>query len=303
MEEKNKKSILVVGSVAMDTIETPFGRAEKVLGGSAVYFGISAGLFTKINLVGVVGEDFPQNYYELIQTKNINLDGLEKAEGETFFWEGSYSENINEAITKETRLNVFAQFRPKIPEQWSKSDIVFLANIDPDLQLSVLSQVQGKPLVVCDTMNLWIKTKKDSLCELFRHVDIVILNEGEAKLLTGEVMLLKAAKKIKEYGPNWIIIKKGEHGVFAFNGSEFVMLPSYPIEQVVDPTGAGDSFAGGFLGSLSAQPELDRESIRNALLYGTVVASFAIESFSVNRLCEIGLTQIEARLKDFIQKL
>ena len=298
-----KDRILVVGSVALDSIETPFGKADRVLGGSAVYFSISASLFNPVNLVGVVGKDFPTDHVSLLLSKGIDLDGLNKDDGDTFYWDGSYSDNLNEAVTKETRLNVFERFNPVLPKQYCQSPVIFLANIDPQLQLSVLAQTSAARLVVCDTMNLWINSKKDVLAELFGRVDIVIINEGEAKLFTGEHLLINAAKKIKEYGPKWIVIKKGEHGVFAYNGEETIILPSYPVEKIVDPTGAGDSFAGGFMGYLAENDSSDRVNIRRALLYATIVASFTIESFSVDRLCAISRSDVERRLENFLKKL
>lgn len=296
------KSVVVVGSIAMDSIQTAHGQVENALGGSATYFSMAARRFCPVKIVGVVGEDFPENYLKILKNPRTNLEGLVKMPGKTFRWKGSY-ENPNEAITHDTQLNVFAQFDPKLPENFRTSKYIFLANIHPALQEKVLSQVKAPALIACDTMNHWIRSYKQELINLYKKVRIVILNDGEARLLTGENLLVKAAKAISSFGPEWVILKKGEHGVLAYDGKEFFILPAYPVENVIDPTGAGDSFAGGFMGYLAHCGKLDRKTIQEALVYGTIVASFTIEDFSVNKLSKVTSAQIRRRHRDFIKMI
>lgn len=301
-------SLLVVGSVALDSVKTPFGEAEEVLGGSATYFSVAASYFTKIQLVAVVGEDFPNDYMELLKAKNIDIAGLQIRPGKTFRWRGEYGYPLNEARTIETQLNVFEMFRPQLPESYREPDILFLANIDPELQLEVLHQVKRPQWVACDTMNFWIEGKRVALIETLREVDIVIINDGEARELVREANLIKAARKILDLGPRILIIKRGEHGALMFNGRAIFVAPAYPLETVFDPTGAGDSFAGGFLGYLTGccsgrtGSSMDEAHIRQAVIIGSVMASFNVESFSLDRLRELEWSEIQERYKGF-QKL
>ncbi len=292
-------SVLVVGSVALDSVETPFGKADEVVGGSGTFFAASASHFTPVQLVGVVGSDYPVQDLEPLRARNVNLDGLERAEGESFRWRGRYRHDLNAAETLETRLGVFSHFRPKIPQAFRGAPFVFLANIDPRLQLDVLRQVERPKFVACDTMNFWIESRRSDLMELLKHVDVILLNDGEARQLTEQSNLMKAARWILERGPRHVVIKKGEHGAFMFTGSSVFFAPAYPLEDVFDPTGAGDSFAGGFIGYLARSGRLDETHLRRAVVYGSAMGSFAVERFSIQRLIEIGQPEIRARLEDF----
>jgi len=292
-------SLLVVGSVALDSIETPFGAKEDVLGGSATHFSIAASFYTNVNLVGVVGRDFPKEHVKLLESKGIDTKGLEFAEGDTFRWKGKYEYDMNTAHTIYTHLNVFKDFSPKIPEQYKSARNVFLANIDPDLQQFVLSKLRAPKLVACDSMNYWIENKKKSLLELLKKVDIVIINESEARELSGESNLVKAAKFVTTSGPEIAIIKKGENGVLFFSGKTFFSAPGYPLETINDPTGAGDSFAGGFMGYLSQFKKITRYNVRRAVIYGSIVASFNVENFGPDRLLNLTKRDIETRYKEF----
>lgn len=294
-------SVLVVGSVAIDTIETPFGKAGSVLGGSAVYFSLAASLFSPVRLVGVVGEDFPQRYREVMESRAIDLEGLVVASGQTFRWDGAYRGQMNEAETREVQLNVFEDFRPVVPEVYKDSEFVFLANASPQTQLWVRRQVPRARFVMADTMNLWIEMEKPALLELLRNVDGLILNDGEARQLSGQDNLLSAAKWVCEQGPTRCVIKKAEHGALLMGPEGVFVLPGFPTEAVTDPTGAGDSFAGGLLGCVAAGGEPDHESFRRALVYGTVVASFAIEEFGTERLRSLSRQDVEERLREFIR--
>ena len=239
-------SIVVVGSVALDSVETPVGKVESALGGSATYFSTAASFFTKgVKLVGVVGDDFPQEHVDFLRSRDIDLTGLERVSGKTFHWSGRYGENLNVAETLSTELNVFETFAPKLPESYRDTQYVFLANINPELQMDVLKQVRNTKLVVCDTMNLWISERRAELLETIKHVDIFVLNDGEARQLTGESNINKAAKKLLDCGPERVIIKKGEHGSVSFTGTSYFAAPAYPLDSILDPTGAGDTFAGG----------------------------------------------------------
>ena len=278
-------SILVVGSVALDSVETPFGKIENALGGSATYFSVAASFFyNNIYLVGVVGTDFPKEHVDFLISRGIDLDGLEQIEeGKTFRWGGSYIDDLNAAETHFTDLNVFSNFQPKVPESYQNSPYVFLANINPELQISVLRQMTTPKLVVCDTMNLWIDISQPMLLETLKEVDILILNDAEACQLTGENNLTRAGKKILTFGPTRVIIKKGEHGAISLTESTFFAAPAYPLTNVVDPTGAGDSFAGGFMGSLATLNSFSEQSIRRSIINGTIIASFNVEDFSLDR--------------------
>jgi sugar/nucleoside kinase (ribokinase family) len=292
-------SIVVVGSVALDSVETPSGKVENALGGSATFFSIAASFFTKdIKLVGVVGDDFPQEHVDFLQSRGIDLTGLERVSGKTFFWSGRYGDNLNVAETLSTELNVFENFAPKLPPSFRDAEYVFLANINPELQMDVLRQVESTKLVVCDTMNLWISTRRTELLETIKHVDILALNDAEARQLTGEPNLNRAAKEILDYGPNRVVIKKGEHGAATFTKTSYFSSPAYPLDEIFDPTGAGDTFAGGFMGYLASTGDLSESSIRKAIVYGTVLASFNVEDFSLNRQRSLTRAEIESRFHE-----
>jgi sugar/nucleoside kinase (ribokinase family) len=295
-------SLLVVGSVALDSVETPFGKADNVLGGSANFFAASASHFSPVQLVGVVGSDYPMDQLEPLAKRGVDLAGLERAEGSSFRWRGRYRHDLNSAETLETHLGVFSNFRPKIPEQFRRAPFVFLGNIDPRLQLDVLKQVQKPKFVACDTMNFWIESRRPELLELLKHVDVITINDGEARQLTEQANLVKAARWVLERGPKLVIIKKGEHGAFMFTKTTVFFAPAYPLEDVFDPTGAGDSFAGGFMGYLARKGAIDDASLRRGVIYGSVMGSFAVERFSIGRLLEITKSDIIARTKEF-QKL
>jgi len=292
-------SILVVGSVAFDSVETPFGKAEEVLGGSASYFSLAASFFAPVRLVAVVGEDFPEEHLQLFRDFSIDIRGLQQSPGETFRWKGEYGYALNEARTLDTRLNVFESFSPRIPDPYRKSDCVFLGNIDPVLQAGVLSQVEKPRFVACDTMNYWIESKPDELRETLGRVDILIINDAEVRMLTGEHNLTRAARRIAEWGPKTLVVKKGEYGVAMYHGGSIFGAPAFPLEDVFDPTGAGDSFAGGLVGYLARSKVLDDESLRQAVIYGSVMASFNVEDFSLNRLRTLKTSDIRRRFLQF----
>lgn len=290
-------SILVVGSVAFDSVETPFGKGEQVLGGSATYFSVSASFFADVQLVGVVGDDFAPEHVEFLQSRNIDLQGLSRSPGKTFHWKGRYGYDLNEAQTLETHLNVFESFRPEVPEAYRDTEYLILANIDPDLQMEVLRQVKRPKVVACDTMNFWISSKPESLRKVIREVDIFIINEGEARQLAGESNLVKAARRILDMGVKRLIIKRGEYGVLMFTESTIFAAPAYPLEEVFDPTGAGDTFAGGFMGYLANTGDTSEAGIRQAIIVGSVMASFNVEDFSLNRLKRLEYPEIEERYR------
>ena len=292
-------TVLVVGSVALDSVETPFGRADDVLGGSATFFSAAASHLTKVQMVGVVGSDYPMDQLDPLRQRGVDLSGLETAAGESFRWRGRYRHDLNSAETLETRLGVFSHFRPKIPEAFRRAPFVFLANIDPRLQLEVLNQVERPRLVACDTMNFWIESRRPDLIALLGHVDLMTLNDGEARQLTECSNLVKAAKWILDHGPKHVIIKKGEHGAFMFTKDSVFFAPAYPLENVFDPTGAGDSFAGGFIGYLAKTGDLSEASLRRAVVVGSAMGSFAVERFSIGRLMEIGPDDIAKRVREF----
>ena len=292
-------SLLVVGSVAFDTVKTPFGEADEVLGGSATYFATSASYFTDVRLVAAVGEDFPDKHVNFLKMREIDVTGLERAKGKTFRWKGQYGYALNEAETLDTQLNVFESFRPDIPDQYKDSDVVFLANIDPDLQRDVLRQVDKPRLVAADTMNFWIEGKRESLMETLKLVDILLINDGEARQLTGEHNLVKAARAIFSMGPSTLVIKRGEYGVLLFHGDAVFAAPAYPLEDVYDPTGAGDTFAGGFMGYITSIMDFKESVVRRATVMGSVMASFNVEDFSLNRIRELDYKEIEGRYREF----
>ena len=289
-------SILVVGSVALDTIETPSGFRKDLLGGSATYFSISASFFSPVNLVAVVGRDFSLKYIDLFKKRKIDINGLEIKDGETFRWEAKYNTDLNNVKTISTKLNVFSDFKPNIPDNYILSDYVFLANIDPQLQEFVLEKIKKPKLIASDTMSHWIIEKKKALIKLLKKIDIFFLNETEARLLSEENNLYKAAKSILKFGPKNVIIKKGENGALLFSTNSIFSVPAFLLENVIDPTGAGDTFAGGVIGYLSNSKDKD---LKKAILYGTVLASFAVEDFSINRLINIKFSDIQKRLNAF----
>jgi sugar/nucleoside kinase (ribokinase family) len=294
-----KNEILVVGSVAFDDIVTPFGKITNALGGSATYFSVSASHFCKVKLVAVVGEDFTDEHHKIFRKHNVDIAGLEKAAGKTFKWVGKYEQDINRAITIRTDLNVFEKFSPKIPESYKKIPYVFLANIDPDLQYEVLAQMKHPKLVALDTMNLWIDIKKPSLLKLLKKVDIFVINEGEARQLSGEVNLIKAANKVLAMGPKVLVVKRGEYGVMCFTKTNVFAAPGFPLESVFDPTGAGDSFAGGFMGYIVKNGKLSDQVIRQALIMGNVMGSYCCETFSQAKLSSLSWAHIKQRFNEF----
>jgi sugar/nucleoside kinase (ribokinase family) len=291
--------LLVVGSVALDTVKTPFGEVVEVLGGSATYFSTAASYFTSVDLIAVVGEDFPEEHVKFLESRGIDLTGLERRPGATFRWRGEYSHQLNEARTLDTRLNVFETFRPKIPEQYRVPDVLFLGNIDPELQLDVLHQVKRPSLVACDTMNFWINGKQEALWRVLERIDVLLINDGEARALGGDPNLVKVARKILARGPKHLIVKRGEYGVLLFSEKQVFGAPAYPLEEVRDPTGAGDTFAGGFLGYLAATGNRSAEAIRQAIIFGSVMASFTVEAFSLDRLKILDYKEIEERFRSF----
>ena len=292
-------SVLVVGSVALDSVETPFGKADHVIGGSGTFFSASASHLSPVQLVGVVGNDYPMEQLEPLKARGVDMAGLEQADGNSFRWRGRYRHDLNSAETLETHLGVFSHFSPKIPPQFRSAPFVFLANIDPRLQLDVLQQVQKPKLVACDTMNFWIESRRPDILELIKHVDLITLNDAEARQLTDCFNLVKAARWIMERGPKMVVIKKGEHGAFLFRENSIFFAPAYPLESVFDPTGAGDSFAGGFMGYLARSGNIDEDHLRRAVVYGSAMGSFAVEKFSVDRLLEITKTDIQKRVAEF----
>lgn len=292
-------TVLVVGSVALDSVETPFGKAENVLGGSATYFSASASLLAPVQVVGVVGRDYPVADLEPLRGRGVDLAGLECTDGESFRWRGRYRHDLNSAETLETRLGVFSHFRPKIPEQFRDAPFVFLGNIDPRLQLDVLEQVSRPKLVACDTMNFWIESRRSDLLALLGKVDLLTLNDAEARQLTEEANLVKAARWIMAHGPQHVVIKKGEHGAFMFSHGTVFFAPAYPLEEVYDPTGAGDSFAGGFIGYLARSGDVTEANLRRAVVYGSAMGSFAVERFSIGRLMEVGPQDLARRVRAF----
>jgi sugar/nucleoside kinase (ribokinase family) len=292
-------SILVVGSVAFDSVKTPFGEATDVLGGSASYFSISASFFAPVNLVAVIGDDFPQKHLDLLAKFPIDIRGLQRVPGKTFRWAGEYGFALNEAKTLDTQLNVFESFKPEIPTGYRSCDYVFLGNIDPVLQRDVLSQVSKPKCVACDTMNYWITSKFEELRKTLAKVDILIINDGEARMLTGQPNVTKAAKMICSWGPKILVVKRGEYGVAMYTDGSIFGAPAFPLEEVFDPTGAGDTFAGGFVGYLAKSGRLDDETLRKAVIYGSVMASFNVEDFSLNRLERLKHSEIQERYREF----
>ncbi|MGA2509916.1 MAG: PfkB family carbohydrate kinase [Candidatus Acidiferrales bacterium] len=293
-------SLLVVGSVAFDAIETPFGKVDRTLGGAASYFALAASHFVPVRLVAIVGEDFTQKDEAVFQGRRIDLTGLEHVAGKSFFWSGKYSQNMNERTTLATELNVFATFQPTLPESYLDSQHIFLGNIDPTLQRSVLKQVRRAPKVVgLDTMNFWIDGTPAELKETLKHVNILTINDDETRQLTGEHNLFRAAKHVFRMGPKTLIIKRGEHGAVMVHKDFVFSVPAFPLEEVHDPTGAGDTFAGGFMGYLTSQRRINEQTLRSAMVYGSVLASFTVERFGVERLARVTRKEIAARARQF----
>lgn len=301
-------SIVVVGSIALDSIQTPSGDAEEVLGGSAAYFAVAAGYFTTVKVVAVIGEDFPAAARMALTSPNIDLDGVEVHAGRTFRWSGRYHENLNIRDTLDLQMNVAANFAPTLSSDYRCSPFVFLGNIDPSLQAQVLDQVQGsgelsggKPrLIGCDTIGHWIENDRAALEAVIKRVDVLIINDEEAGMISGETNTVKSARRILELGPKTLLVKRGEYGVLLFSPQSIFAVPAYPLEEVVDPTGAGDSFAGGFLGYLAQSGDMSEAGLRRAIVYGSVVASFTVEDFSLRRLLGLSRDDIERRYRQFV---
>ncbi len=293
-------NLVIVGSLALDTVKTPFGQVKDALGGAATYSSFAASFFAKPSIVGVVGSDFPKQHLQLLQKRGINTDGVAvDKSGKTFRWEGYYEYDMNEAKTVRTELGVFASFRPQLPDSYRNAEYVFLANIDPELQLEVLSHVKKPKLVLLDTMNYWISNKKRQLLEVVKKADILLLNDSEARQLFETPNLVKAAAAALKLGPKYIIIKKGEHGALLFGDGSHFSAPSYPLEAIKDPTGCGDSFAGALIGYLASKNSSDESDLRKAIIYGSVVASFNAEDFSLERMKRLAAADIEKRYKEF----
>ena len=293
--------LLVVGTVAYDSIETPFGKVENVLGGSALHFTSAASFFTDVGIVAAVGRDFVLDDIGYLKERNVDMSGIQVDDGKTFRWEGRYGYDLNQAITLKTELNVIENFRPRIPDSFRDAEFVFLANIDPELQSHVIDQIEGPATVVLDTMNFWIENKFDALMDAIGKIDMLVINEAELREISKEHNLVKGARKIMAKGPRCIVAKRGEYGVLMANGEEIFLCPAYPLEDVFDPTGAGDTFAGGFMGYLSNVGEVTTETVKQAIIMGSLMASFNVEDFSVNRLKALGYGEIKERYHAFKQ--
>ncbi|MBU1726764.1 MAG: sugar kinase [Candidatus Omnitrophica bacterium] len=291
--------IVVLGTVALDSVKTPFGKREKMLGGSAAHFSMSARLFTKVNLVAVVGKDFPCEYIDFLERKGIILTSLIRSQGSTFKWEGQYEGDLNTAQTLNTELGVLSDFKPVISEEERRIKYIFLANVDPDIQRHLLEKMRSPKLIGLDSMNFWIHHKRNSLLRLMKMVDIFVANDQEARSLSGETNLVKAAKWLCSRGPKIVLIKKGEHGVLLLSEKFIFSLPAYPTEKVIDPTGAGDTFAGGFMGYLARAGKANTMNLRKAIAYGTVAASFNVEDFGMNRTAHLSMRDLNKRLAEF----
>lgn len=299
----NTMSLLVVGTVAFDSIETPFGKADRIIGGAATYIGISASYFTqKINLVSVIGEDFPQDTINLLESKGISTSGLQKIPGgKSFYWSGKYHNDMNTRDTLVTELNVLADFDPVIPEQYQDCDFLMLGNLSPSVQMKVINQLRSRPkLVVLDTMNFWMDIAREELKAVMKKVDVLTINDAEARQLSGEYSLVRAAQKILGMGPKVLVIKKGEHGALLFNKEEVFFAPALPLEEVFDPTGAGDTFAGGFIGYLAKTRDISFENMKRAIILGSAMASFCVEKFGIERIKELTQDELDDRVQEFI---
>jgi Sugar kinases, ribokinase family len=294
--------LLIVGTVAFDAIETPFGKTDKILGGAATYIGLSASHFNvKSAIVSVVGDDFPQEYLDLLTSRNIDISGLEVVQGgKTFFWSGLYHNDLNSRDTLDTQLNVLADFQPKVPQDFKDADVVMLGNLHPLVQTSVLDQMEKQPkLVVLDTMNFWMDCALPELLDVIKRVDVITVNDEEARQLTGEYSLVKAAAKIHTMGPKYVVIKKGEHGALLFHDKEIFFAPALPLEEVFDPTGAGDTFAGGFSGFIAQSENVSFGNMKNAIIYGSNLASFCVEKFGTERMVKLEKAEVQQRLQQF----
>jgi sugar/nucleoside kinase (ribokinase family) len=296
--EAIRQPVLVVGSIGLDTIETPFGVVKEVLGGAACYSSTAASYFSDVRLVGVIGDDFPDEHVTFLQTRGIDLGGLQRTAGATFRWNGYYEYDMNQAHTLATHLNVFESFQPTIPENYRDTPFVFLANIDPDLQLSVLDQIRDPQFVMADTMNFWINGKRDKVLEVIGRVDAVTINDSEARQLCDTTSLVLAGRQLLAMGPRVVIIKKGEHGALMFTNNDYFVAPSFPLEEVRDPTGAGDTFAGGLVGYLAVTCDTSEENLRKAVVYGSVMASYTVEEFSLQRLSRLEPGEIIMRYSE-----
>lgn len=296
-------SIVVVGSIAFDSIKTPFGTREKSLGGAANYFSMAAKFFNKVKMIGVIGEDFPENHLAYLEKEGIDIEGIKRLKGQSFHWQGEYGFDLNEAVTIKTELNVYKDFFPIIPDSYKKPEVIFLANIDPVLQMSVLEQVKRPKIVALDTMNFWIKNKYKDLKKVISLIDILFINDAEIRELTGEINIVKATKKIMDLGASIVVVKRGEYGSFLRYDDHVAFMPAFPLENVFDPTGAGDVFAGGFLGYLSLASSLSYPQLKKAMLYGTVMSSFVIEEFSFDKLKIIDKHNIEERKNKIIKMI
>tara|TARA_R110000868_G_scaffold124959_7_gene330169 strand:+ start:1194 stop:2120 length:927 start_codon:yes stop_codon:yes gene_type:complete len=294
--------LLIVGTVAFDAIETPFGKTDKILGGAATYIGLAASQFNvESAIVSIVGDDMPKEYLDLLSSKNIDLSGLEIVKGgKTFYWKGKYHNDLNSRDTLATELNVLADFNPIVPETFKNADVVMLGNLHPSVQLSVINQMIERPkLIVLDTMNFWMDNSLNELLEVIKHIDVITINDEEARQLTGEYSLVKAAAKIEEMGPKYVVIKKGEHGALLFHKSKVFFAPALPLEEVFDPTGAGDTFAGGFAGYLAETENISFNNLKNAIIYGSNLASFCVEKFGTERMKNLEKQEVNARLHQF----
>ena len=292
-------SLLVVGSVALDSVATPFGETADAVGGSAVYFSVAAALLTPVQVVGVVGSDYPMHELQALAGRGIDWSGVEQVEGESFRWKGKYSYDLQSRETLETRLGVFADFQPKLPPAFASAEYLFLGNIDPELQLAVLGQVKKPKLVACDTMNYWIQGKKEELLALLHHVDILMVNDGEARELSGDWNIHRAGRWILQHGPERVVVKQGEHGALLIEPGRTFYVPALPLEEVFDPTGAGDCFAGGFMGHLARTGDLSSDGLRRAMVYGATMGSFAVGQFGIRGFEGITLPAVEQRVREF----
>lgn len=299
----DKINLVVVGSIGLDTIATPAARRRDILGGSVSYACAAASFFTRVGMVGVVGRDFPEQHSRVFRKFGIDQQGLQAADGKTFRWSGVYESNMNNRQTLSTHLNVFADFSPDLPREYRRSPFLFLANISPDLQLRVLSQMKALRFVAADTMDLWIKTARPKLLQVIRKVDMLLINDSEARELTGETHLVQAARRVMTMGPRYVVVKKGEHGSMLFSRHGLVLVPAYPVDVVHDPTGAGDAFAGGLMGMLASLRRITPETVRRAMVYGAMAASFTVEAFSLEKLQAIRRAHIDERVRQFLRMI
>ena len=294
-------SLLVVGSIALDSIETPFGSTTDAIGGSAVFCGHAASLLHPVQMVGVVGDDYPFDALERLAEQGVDLEGVDRRPGKSFRWKGKYSYDLQTRETLDTQLGVFADFQPSLPDSFRDTAYVFLGNIDPELQLTVLDQVRNPTLVACDTMNYWISSKRDALLDVLKRIDVLMVNDAEARELSGDWNVYRAAKWVLEQGPKLVVIKQGQYGAVLINSERIFYIPAYPLEDVFDPTGAGDAFAGGFMGHVARTDDIGMDNLRRAMVYGSAMGSFAVERFSTQRFDEIGVAEVTARVREFAE--